>query len=136
MHTAERFPVKLTPRRKILFIQFGVLALLVLWVINIGEQYQWAYTVFWWDIVAHIGGGVWAGLWCVYIARLFKIHLSIYQIVLGAFAIGLVWEAFEYMNGIGGSVFMSYRLDTGKDLLDDMLGGAIAGFIFKWVYKR
>ncbi len=63
--------------------------------------------------------------------RMFGIRRTFVQCILIALVVGVAWEIFEYIFDIGGSNFMSYQLDTVKDLFDDMIGGAIAGYIAK-----
>ena len=79
-------------------------------------------TVWWWDIVLHFLGGLWIGMWVIGLSRIQKIKLDYKIIISLVFAVGFAWEVFEYFLGIGGSAFMSYRLDTAKDLLNDCLG--------------
>jgi uncharacterized membrane protein YjdF len=48
--------------------------------------------------------------------------------------LGIIWEIFEAYFGISGHVFWSraYRLDTAKDIVDDMISALIALY---WIYK-
>lgn len=115
--------------RRIFFLQAAVLILIAYLYLYLGIHLRYVFTISWWDIVLHMLGGAWVALASVWFFGLFGIRRSIIQCVLIALSVGLAWELFEYIFGIGGSNFMSYRLDTAKDLLDDMIGGAIAGYV-------
>lgn len=96
------------------------------------------YIIPWLDIPMHIWGGFLFG--CLYIFyfnfknsdKLFSyFNLKLTHVLAFVLLIGLIWEVYEYANDL-----VSYRewrgvIDTIKDLFDDMLGGAIAYFIFK-----
>lgn len=114
--------------RKLLFAQGIVLAALALWF-HLGLAFFYFAHMWWYDIPAHILGGMWAGFFCMWAALHFRRHLSLTYVIVGVFLIGVMWEVFEVMLGIGGSPFMSYPLDTAKDLLDDVVGAFIAGTI-------
>ncbi len=94
---------------------------------GVGQSYFW--TIWWWDILLHVLGGVWAGLFGAWVAGFFGIRATFIQCILFALVIGVGWEIFEYINGLGDSVFMSYTADTIKDLFDDTLGGAFAYYL-------
>jgi hypothetical protein len=115
-------------RHFLLACQLFVLGFLVYWNNVLGLNSQMYFTVSWWDVVSHILGGLWVALCVAWIATFFKRRLSIIECVALAFGVGVAWEIFEYVNGMGGSIFMSYQLDTAKDLLDDAIGGLIAGY--------
>lgn len=117
-----------------LYLQLLVLVVLVYLDQYLGVSKEYITTVMWWDIPLHILGGLWLGFLFLYCAGLFRIKVHILHCILFACAIGAVWEVFEYVNHIGGSVFMSYRVDTVKDLADDMIGGALAGLCAQGIY--
>ncbi|MDO8576559.1 MAG: hypothetical protein Q7R90_04570 [bacterium] len=116
-------------QRRILFMQAVVVAVIgVLDVyFGVGQSYFW--TIWWWDILLHVLGGVWAGLLGAWVAGFFGIRITLVRCALFALAIGVSWETFEYINSLGGSVFMSYTADIIKDLFDDTLGGALAYYL-------
>lgn len=117
--------------QKIFWLQVFVVMFLSYWYVIVGIDMNWAMEVWWWDSLAHAVGGFWVVLCAVIIGRSFKIRLSLVQCLLAAFLLGLVWEIYEYFVDIYGSVFLSYAYDTGKDFILDMLGGALA-----WVVSR
>lgn len=118
-----------------MIVLFNVLALLSLcatalmhWV---GSEYALYWVYQWWDVPTHMLGGLTAGLW--FVAVSFRLKLSFRQatfFILGlTFAVGVAWEIWEAIAGLGGG-WGGYWFDTIKDLCDDMLGalGAWAAF--------
>ena len=118
-------------QRRLLFLQAIVLVVIAVLDIYFGLEQRYFWTISWWDIPLHILGGLWVGLFGAWALLILNIRVSVMQCIMAALLIGGAWELFEYAAGLGGSVFMSYRLDTAKDLFDDMVGGAIAGYIAK-----
>ena len=112
-------------RRKLLFLQAAVVFLTV-FLYHLGIEQRLFWSLWWYDIPMHILGGTWAALCIAWIASWWGKRLSVAQFVLAAFVIGAGWEVFEKVLGIAGSPFMSYPVDTVKDLIDDCIGGAIA----------
>lgn len=84
----------------------------------------------------HILGGLWVGLATAWLLGFLGFRLSFVQIVLASFVVGVSWEMFEYVLDIGGSAFMSYQLDSIKDVFDDIVGGALAGWIVRYFDGR
>lgn len=115
--------------RKLLYAQAATLIVLAPLHLYFGMQLRFFWKISWWDIPLHILGGMWAGFFCMWVARYFYRRLTLTHVILGAFLIGVGWEVFEYVLGIGGSPFMSYPVDTAKDLFDDIVGGFLAGVI-------
>lgn len=98
---------------------------------GLGKMYFW--SIWWWDVLMHILGGLWVGLFFAYVATYMPYRIGLAHCIAAALVVGAGWEVFEYLTHIGGSVFMSYPLDVVKDLVDDALGGALAGFIVRRV---
>jgi len=121
-----------TARRRTLFLDAAVLVVVVL-IVYAGIGKNLFMTIWWWDIPAHVLGGVWVALGYAYLMRLWNKPVTFPACVGVALAVGVGWEIFEYILGIGGSVFMSYAADTTKDLVDDCIGGAIAYFVSKFL---
>ena len=95
------------------------------------------WTDSWVDIPMHIFGGILVssiGLWILYFSGL-KNYLiknpksSIFISVLIAIIVGILWEIFELYFGLISHSFFD-RVDSVKDLLDDVIGGLIAGWYF------
>ena len=115
--------------RKLLLSQLLTVALVAFLDIYLGLNGSYFSKIWWFDIPLHILGGVWAGLWVATAGEFFSIRLSIWHIVLSVLLIGIGWEVFEYVFDMKGSAFMSYPVDTAKDLIADCIGGVIAVFI-------
>ncbi|MCR4334611.1 MAG: hypothetical protein NUV47_02705 [Patescibacteria group bacterium] len=90
------------------------------------------WDIWWFDIVVHFLGGIWAGatvFWIYYFSGRFKNPVSsplyFFMIILfGSLLIGVIWEIFEYKIGAtfvvpGGD----YITDTVYDLAMDVVGG-------------
>ena len=109
------------PAREVLFLQFTVLFVLAL-IHVFGDIYflYWKYR--WLDDVAHFLGGLWVGLFALWILVLrgrrpqFLICLAV---VVG---FGIAWELFELISGAGN--FPAEIRDTVEDLAMDIIGGA------------
>ncbi len=88
------------------------------------------------DIFMHILGGIGIGL---FITAFVKSNFSTYvsalhirrNIVIGVLLVGIVWELFEMYYNIAGAPIgtKAYYIDTVKDLIDDMIGGAIVAWV-------
>lgn len=113
-------------QRRLLYLQLVVVAIIAFLDIYYGLDRMYFWTLWWYDIPMHILGGVWAGLFFAWAALFLDIQPSWRVFVLGAFVVGLGWEALEYFFHMGGNIYMSYPLDTAKDMLDDCIGGALA----------
>jgi cation transport ATPase len=129
-----------------------VMSALVMWNNVLGISHGAYATIWWWDIVSHILGGIAAGLgyaWFVeyvyasghprFIQALIKasmirrlnLRVNVKSALIVAFVIGVAWEIFEYVFQTGQSAFMSYAADTVKDLINDSIGGALVGHLVK-----
>ncbi len=117
--------------QRVFYAQALVLAIIAVMYFYFGLHERFFWTVFGWDILLHLLGGLWVGLAAAFALGLMGIRASAWQLIAAAVIAGVLWELFEYALGIGGSVFMSYGADTAKDLVDDLLGGIGAAFIFK-----
>lgn len=115
----------------LLYAQLIFVGLIEILDVHLGTALSFFYTLWWWDIPAHFLGGLWAGLFLVWFGAHFKRRVSLLQCALFAFAIGVSWELFECYEGVGGSTFMSYWIDTPKDLVMDTFGGMLA-----WILAR
>jgi len=94
----------------------------------------WYKTYLWLDIPMHFLGGVVAGLisTAIYL-KVFstlpsKKYLFLF-IIVGALVIGVGWEIFEYLFVVDPVLYPNYPLDTGIDLIMDLLGANIVAFL-------
>lgn len=112
----------------------------LIWVILIlnllAFVHHWYWQYEWFDIPMHFLGGFWLSgmlVWLfmkgdtIFCARRFP---CVAGIILGAFAVGVGWEMFEF----GLDTFIMFNMndvaDTLTDLLMDFLGAVTAYFLF------
>jgi hypothetical protein len=90
------------------------------------------FQTYWWlDIVMHTLGGMWAGYIGAWFAVMMKEKPRLRYFVLGALVLGACVEVLEYFTDFGRNPFMSYPVDTTKDMVVDILGGLFAGYLFR-----
>lgn len=73
-------------------------------------------------------------LWIWHVSGLFDISTptkkeAMVGVMIFVLLVSLGWEFFEYAYGIATPVGGDYAIDTLNDLLADVLGGLLAGFI-------
>ena len=100
------------------------------------------WRLWWFDIPLHLLGGVFSGLFVVWVCffsgylpfRTPRRRVLFWSAIFGAVAIGAGWEVFEGLFHIVANPFFSYAFDTAKDLLMDTLGGFTAAlFLIRFV---
>lgn len=113
--------------RRYLYAATIALALTVLAFSVLDMGYELSYRVWWWDSFEHALGGVCIGFFGLVAAEMLKIrkHRLSFVITTVLFA-GLAWELMEFVTGLTDSPFMSYPMDTLKDLILDLIGGYLA----------
>jgi hypothetical protein len=94
------------------------------------------WTIPAYDVFMHILGGIGIGLFLTaFMKSNFSSEESIFvkrrKVLVGVLLVGVVWELFEMYFNIAGAPLgtKAYFIDTGKDLLDDLIGGAVAVWI-------
>lgn len=111
-----------------------VLLMVFIFVLDLlGRTFYWYYTIWYFDLITHLLGGFWVGLFFLYFFLRTSGNAPIVKVLLATLFIGIVWEIFEYIvyQRIGGIPFSS--LDTMLDLVVDMAGGGMA---ILYVYKK
>ena len=102
---------------------------------NIALQFYWYYSITYFDMLMHFLGGVWAGLFFIYVFYVRKEVLnSLFYIILFVLFIGILWEFFEFFMG----TIARDSFDTGDTLSDiffDLLGGLCA-ILYLWKSKQ
>lgn len=96
------------------------------------------YSIWWLDIPMHVVGGLWVAL--IALAFYFSPRMrepkrrtdpAVLAIgVLSAFAVGLLWEVFEFSLDTYVTLSVHDMSDTLNDLLNDLIGATIAADIF------
>ena len=106
------------------------LALTVLVFSVFDMRFDLSYRIWWWDSLEHFLGGVCIGFFTLVGIEIFKLRKHRMMLVLaGVLVAGLAWELMEYLTGLTDSPFMSYPMDSFKDVVLDLMGGYIAARI-------
>lgn len=124
-------------RRPSLYVLAIAVAIVVasLHFLAVEDSLYWIYR--WFDIPMHLLGGLMIGIpaaviLCDHGWRRTRLFLGVVAVAL---CVGLVWEVFEFKEGLT-AFGPGFALDTTKDLINDTLG-AIGGLLFiKKVYVR
>ncbi len=106
------------------------LALVVLLFSVFDMQYELSYRIWWWDSLEHALGGVCIGFFALTGIEILKIRRHrLAWVLCGVLVAGLAWELMEYLTGLTDSPFMSYPMDSLKDVILDLMGGYLAARI-------
>lgn len=122
-----------------LFVAFCII------VVNYYAGILNAYWLFpWFDIPMHIAGGLMVGLFAQtgidfvrqsgFEKQLFKRRFLL--VSLSVFAVGIVWEAVELYFGLTDGLGPISRFDTIKDLIDDIIGGALSIWFWSFLFNK
>jgi len=109
--------------------------LTVVAIMHISAIKFFLYWQIWWlDIPMHFLGGIFAGLFSLWVAvgfyKVLEDRLKIIAISLfGGLLIGFFWEIFEFKAGLTYNTLGNYPLDTMKDIFMDILGALSAGLL-------
>lgn len=112
---------------------------LAIFIFNLIATYWHLFFLVWWlDIPVHILSGMWVALLLLviyyhtdHIGR--KEHSVLFVTVFAlcsSLVIGLLWEVYEFVIDRSVALGDLQLSDTLKDLCDDLLGGAIAAWLF------
>ena len=104
-----------------------LLALLFVVVYGIAHDYLWG--TLWYSSIAHFLGGLWAGALAVSLLRYRGLHPNIVFCAAFALIVGAGWELYEFLMGV--TYFPEYTVDTIADLVMDVLGGGVAGYMVR-----
>jgi hypothetical protein len=91
------------------------------------------WTVWWFDMVVHFSAGVCVGMASVLVYAFYRkmtpsTAQAITTALIGALAIGVLWEFYELAFHITSlSDGMAYATDTSSDILMDLSGGLLGG---------
>jgi hypothetical protein len=116
-----------------LFKEIFLLALVVAVLHNVAISLSFYWLFPWFDIMMHFLGGLWSGLFIVWLViwqkNNYDFSLKKYLILglAGALIIGTIWELFELVTKL---TFLetNFITDTILDFIMDSIGGLIAGF--------
>ena len=82
------------------------------------------------DVLMHILGGVMAGLYAGVFLKGFELKESWRNMTLIVIMIGIGWEVLEYILKVDKLDF-AYWTDTVTDIINDIIGGTIAYYIWR-----
>jgi hypothetical protein len=117
------------------FLLLGIILLIL--VVNVFAIMNDLYFYYWWlDIPMHLLGGFWIGFTALAIiqwklGRALPLKERFAYAFLLAFGIGVLWEMFELLSDTSFALepYVYDATDTFSDLLNDMIGGALAGLV-------
>lgn len=98
-------------------------------------KFFWYSLIWYFDIVMHFLGGVWVGMFFLYVftrgERQISIKRLFLEVILATLVVGVLWEFYEYyLSVISGSSWD--LMDTLSDMFFDFLGGIVAyGYLYK-----
>ncbi len=96
-------------------------------------QWDLYFYYYWFDMVTHTIGGIFIALAAASVAVHFGMRISVPFCIFIALIIGLGWEVFEYVFHIPQTNWISYPLDTAKDIVMDTFGGTIGACIARYI---
>ena len=111
---------------RLLLAQVLVVAAIVVAYFYLGIEHSFLWKFWWWDNVLHLLGGIWAAFVTVWVFGEFGFQRSFTVFVMGALVVGVSWEIIEYVWDFPQSWFVPYEIDVAKDILVDLVGGAVA----------
>lgn len=94
------------------------------------------FRLWWWDTPLHILAGVLAGLIGMWFFVIFGRRVSYAASLCGAILLGALVEVTEFALGFTYSPFMSYPVDTLKDMCNDAIGGFIVAYLVLQLWQR
>src|SRR3989344_3428163 len=115
--------------KKLLVAQLVILAVL-LFVVLYGIAHDYLWSIFWFSGLAHFLGGIWAGIFGIWVFRSSDASPRLFYCIGVALALGICWELFEVV--IGATHFPADTIDTVQDIMMDIVGGAIAGLTVRY----
>lgn len=105
----------------------------------LAHKFFWYSLIWYFDMIMHFLGGLWVGLFFIYVVS-FKKSISyginiFLNIIIATLIIGLLWELYEYyLNIVSGTDFI--LADTISDLLFDLFGSIVAILYFLKIIMR
>ena len=122
-------------------IYFSLFVACLIVIINYyASFYQFYWILPWFDIPMHILGGFVIALFTQVCMDHFNHHKvnknRVSFAILSAFIVGIIWEFTEWHLGITTGLSPASRLDTIKDVIDDIIGGALSVWIWNFLFNK
>lgn len=124
-----------------LLLSVTIFIYLILVLHGIALHYYLYWTMWWYDIMMHFLGGVWVGLFAVwlwfrsgYFRQSAETPRSLLRVtIISVLGIGLLWEVYEYLYHIVFALEFQphYLEDTQLDLVLDIAGGCAAWLLLQ-----
>lgn len=105
-------------------------AAFVIFLNSIAHAFYLYWNYRWVDIPMHILGGIMAGLFSLIFIRAIRMPETFVNALTGVLLVGLGWEVLELLYKVD-VVNFAYWTDTVHDLINDLLGGLIAIYIWR-----
>ena len=126
-------------RTKLYFSLF--IAFCIIIVNYYAEIYQVYWLFSWFDIPMHIMGGFMVGSFAQtgldYLRSSNLINKNRTILIASAVIfVGVVWEMVEWRAGITDGLGPISRLDTIKDVIDDIIGGALSIWFWRFMFNK
>ncbi|MEK7150364.1 MAG: hypothetical protein AAB736_02035 [Patescibacteria group bacterium] len=104
-------------------------------------QFYLYWRLWWFDSLMHFISGLWVAIaffWAFFQSGHVNIiknnkKSSLIVAIVSSFAIGIMWEIFEYSSGAVLASGSDYIFDTISDIFFDLIGG-LAGYYY-FIYK-
>jgi hypothetical protein len=98
----------------------------VFFIDKLADKFYWYNSIWYLDMIMHFLGGLWVGLFFIYIYYYRASKNLVFKIIFSVLLVGISWEIFEFItfNMIGRTPF-DY-LDTLADIFFDLSGGLLA----------
>lgn len=117
----------------VLIVFFFAASFILAFTHIIALQFYLYWQFLWLDIPMHILGGICVALGISILPFLriyfFEKHQTLAVYLLATLVVGLIWEVFEYANGISLVQDEDFVLDTLLDLFFDLTGGTIGYYL-------
>ena len=99
----------------------------------LAKSFYWYSLLWYFDMVMHFLGGLWVGLFFIYVFSTRKqgslSPSSFIQTLLLVLVVGILWEFFEFYLGIVSRAVFDWS-DTVSDIILDLAGAAASVFYF------
>ncbi|OGI73118.1 hypothetical protein A3D42_02235 [Candidatus Nomurabacteria bacterium RIFCSPHIGHO2_02_FULL_41_18] len=114
--------------KHLVFLMFFIFGLYIM-----SERFYWYSLLWYFDMIMHFLGGLWVGMFFLYVFSIEKpvsknTTLSL-KVFLATFLIGILWEFYELALDMISRTDFDFP-DTFSDMLFDVLGVLLATFYY------